>query len=256
MDLKMLGSAIGGLGLRACSRLASRSRSWETEVEEQARLVADCMRLRKRQADQKLKESRSKKRQRMCGVDVKCFKPQASSGAITLLEGIHPKEATRRDYLKRLTEFLEFAREWRLEVHTAQGLDAALADYVDLQYLRGEQGTGGTKLWAALRHARPELGRAAANRLPRFMRAVRTWSRVSPGQSREPLPSVVRSGIESALLSQGWWEEALFVALGFEGYFRFWRSSTSRRTMCWSRCHGWPPTSVSGPSSCAPRRRR
>lgn len=109
----------------------------------------------------------------------------------------------------------------QLDVRVLDGLDKALTDYVDVRYFACEQGDSGSKLWATLRHVRPELGRASKKQLPRFMKAIRTWSRAAPPQSRDPLPAVVRSGVEAVLIYQGFPEEALFIALAFECYLRF-----------------------------------
>lgn len=151
----------------------------------------------------------------------KDYKPLASRGHEMLLKRTHTKQATRRDYTRRLGAFLEFASRHGLEVNSRRALDCALADYMDLQCLKGQPGDGGRKLLAALRHARPKLGRAAGNQLPRFLKAAHKWGRAAPGQSKDPMPAVVRSGVEAALIHRGYRDEAAFVALAFECYLRF-----------------------------------
>lgn len=199
---------------------SSSVRSLE-EMKREMMFVEAAAAKRRRERERLQKDLRSKKRQRIMQTSVQEYWPRASRGQQSLLELSHPKAGTRHDYEKLRSSFWEFVVRHRLDAKSLDGLDRALADYLDRQYLAGEQGDAACNLWAALRHARPELGRASEKQLQRFMKAVRTWSRAAPAQSRDPSPAVVRSGVEAALIYKGYPDEAVFVALAFECYLRF-----------------------------------
>ena len=82
-------------------------------------------------------------------------------GRCGVLGGLHPSAAARRSYAKLLDEFWAFASEFKLDVSDERNVDRALCDYADLLYLRGEQAHAGPRLWAAMRHRFPGLGKAS-----------------------------------------------------------------------------------------------
>jgi hypothetical protein len=137
------------------------------------------------------------------------------------LEEKHPREPTRRDYSRRLDEFLEFSRVHGLSLETTQGLDEALCDFADTKYLEGEQCDCGTKLLAAVTHCWVQFGRHGSQRLPRFQRVLRSWKRVAPTATRDPIAWLICCGLIGALAWNGWQEEALFITLLFDTYMRF-----------------------------------
>lgn len=118
---------------QACSRPASRTRSWVADIEKQAQVVEEWIRLRKRVLDLKRKDMRTRKRPRLVAWTCGAFLPLASRGGLAHSENIHPKDSTHEDYSMRLTAFLELAHEWKLEVDSRRGLDMALEDYADLK---------------------------------------------------------------------------------------------------------------------------
>ena len=168
-----------------------------------------------------LKQRRAARRQRTAQVKGSTTPLRASQGKLTLLEEKHPKEPTRKDYSRRLTEFLEFSRVHELSLETTQSLDEALCDFADTKYLEGEQCDCGTKLLAAVTHHWHQFGRRGSQRLPRFQRVLRSWRRVAPTATRDPIAWLVCCGLIGALTWKGWQEEALFITLIFDTYLRF-----------------------------------
>lgn len=119
---------------------------------------------------------------------------------------MYPKAAAGRDYAKRLAAFWEFVRQRGLQVEDRQELDRALADFAEARSCGQRCGMRG-RSWGARKKTS-------------CCGSWRMWMRVAPGQSRDPLPAVVRSGVETALIHRGYVNEAIFVALAFECYLR------------------------------------
>ena len=212
--------------LRGCSRPGGLRQgsniydpiSLSLTAEEQALTNGETR--KKKELMKEAKQKRAVRRQNLLGVLPRDLEPKVSKGETGLINSLHPARSTQMNYLKLLAAFSEYAELHKLDVSSFEGLDRGLCDYADFLFLGGEQGDMGTKLWAAVRHKFPEVGKASANRLPLFLKAVRGWMRLAPGETRDPMPETLAAGIEAALIELGYKMEAFYVAVCFEGYLR------------------------------------
>lgn len=147
-------------------------------------------------------------------------KMRASLGEKSLLEAASIKMGQRQDYARRLEKFYSFVIRFQLAINTVDQLDVALCEFADHEYLNGEGAHCGEKLQAALEYERPEYSRHGSLNLPRFKRAMKGWRRLSPTQTRLPMPEFLKASISAVLIHRGWTEEALFNEVSFSKYAR------------------------------------
>ncbi|CAK0856813.1 unnamed protein product [Prorocentrum cordatum] len=105
------------------------------------------------------------------------------TGGRTTLEQESIALKTRQGYERRLARFDDFCRTHGLETVSDAELEKAIAEYMDLEFSRGEPSNSGAKLLAAIGHRDPRLHHAG--RLlklpsggPRGARAARGWRRL------------------------------------------------------------------------------
>ena len=196
--------------------------SWSGGVEEEDE--ANCIRRRmtagQLQHSRLLKQRSAARQKKTAQVKGSTTPLRASRGRLTLLEEKHPKEPTRKDYVLEAAERAlgVQSRARAVPGEHAQSLDEALCDFADTKYLKGEQCDCGTKLLAAVTHNWYQFGRHGSKRFPRFQRVLRSWRRVAPTATRDPIAWLVCCGLIGALTWKGWQEEALFVTLLFDTY--------------------------------------
>eukprot|EP00973_Karenia_brevis_P037687 5200074-Karenia_brevis.AAC.1 len=88
------------------------------------------------------------------------FIPHAAQmGGLSALEQRVLQPATMVDYNMRLNELEMWMAPLTLMSVTAQHLDLIVCDFFDQMYFMGKTYGDGTKLLAAIKHARPEFGR-------------------------------------------------------------------------------------------------
>ena len=164
-----------------------------------------------------VKKKREKAMQRRMKYEQKL---RATQGGRGILEDSSVKDAQRKDYAKRLSEFYSFVARFDLRISTESDLDEALVDYADYLYLNGCSQDAGNRLRAALEYERPEAVRKGALHLPRFRRALKGWRKMAPNQTRLPMVEYVKSAISGVMLDQGWPLMALFNEVSFSTYAR------------------------------------
>ena len=132
--------------------------------------------------------------------------------------------ATRKSYLARWADFLLW---WRLQKKgRAQKepqnphLDRAVCEWMDHEYLSGEQAERGSRMIAVVRHLRPAFSRGGTLKTPLALQALQGWRRRAPGRMRTPLPYEVVCLIALRLLEGGSERLALMVMVMFAAYLR------------------------------------
>ena len=176
--------------------------------------------VRVRERERQRKRGRAQMRATASGLPLDSIPLKAHRGQLSVLEEKCPGQSTRRDYARRLSAFSEFCAEHALSTESLDLLDAALVDYSDVLYLKGEQVDSGSKLMAAVVHSLPRLGKNGDSRLPRFLRVLRSWKRVAPTPTRDPISWLVTCGIVGALVRMEEQSMALFVLVLFDTYMR------------------------------------
>ena len=128
----------------------------------------------------------------------------------------------RNDYLKRITNFRDFALT-TLSV-PANMLDdnmiAAMLEYIDELFFTGFPVEDGKKLIAAVRHHYPACSRSGAINLHRVERAIRGWSRHSISRVRSPLPFTVMVAMVGCMLHDTMTIPAIALLVCFCAYLR------------------------------------
>ena len=118
----------------------------------------------------------------------------------------------QNQYQRYLQLFVDFCKEsgesWPPR---AEDLDPLLPDYMDLLYLQGRGPQEGEKTVAAVEYNFI----AAKGNMFRAKRALKGWRKVSPAQSRPPLPRVAMFGGLMNLLAAGLHDMALMTLVAF-----------------------------------------
>ena len=100
----------------------------------------------------------------------------------TLLETLSVRPRTKRRYLSYLEKlYLHVGlNKQSLYDKTAQECVALICDYFTHHYLKGEQCCYGEQTLAALLDSDARYGRCGERALPRCLRALRAWRRLTP----------------------------------------------------------------------------
>ena len=178
-----------------------------------------------------------------------------------LQEGILAGRATqpgvKEDYVKKLEEFQNFARSWKLadepdgKSGAAVKFDKALETFMDRRYLDGYQAEYGDKLRSAVQAKWPQFAAKGDRKLPNSDRCLKGWHKVAPSRGRDPMPEEVCCAIAAQMLVNGCpayhsrpsdisLEMALFLFLSFSTYARP------------SEIYGLKPTDVTRPTGSLP----
>eukprot|EP00959_Pyramimonas_sp_CCMP1952_P162059 3388299-Pyramimonas_sp.AAC.1 len=118
------------------------------------------------------------------------------------LESFQVAEATRKDYSKKATSFLQWARESDFNWKSVKGLDDALALYMDRLFFMGMAGDVASKTVAAVKFYYPEVGRYGDQSLPRSVRALAGWASSVPRKTRMPMLAIVGHLLPCSLIEQ------------------------------------------------------
>jgi hypothetical protein len=127
---------------------------------------------------------------------------------------------TRADYRTRISTFITFCRTSQLNWADAVSLDACVCEFFDQMFLGGHGGEEGSKYLAALAFFLPDISRTGPFSLPRASRAIRGWTKSSPGHQRLPLPRVLLCAVIGVLLASGGRTMALALWVSFRAYLR------------------------------------
>ncbi|CAK0810365.1 unnamed protein product, partial [Prorocentrum cordatum] len=141
--------------------------------------------------------------------------PQSS-----VLEEMAVSVRTQRQYVMELQGFVDFAYLRQLRTATSALLDAALVEYMNHMFFRGEQAFRGEKLLAAVMARSPEFSRVGISKMPRAWRCLKGWRRLTPGRSRKPAPLPVWCGIAVEFARRGMLAMGLAVMIGVSCYLR------------------------------------
>ena len=139
---------------------------------------------------------------------------------MTYLEQRSVTQKTLDQYKHLAQAFLTWCQNAAFDWSGAEGLDLGLALFFDHAFFQGKPGSVGEKTLASMKFFFPALSRHGATDLPRAHRAVKSWSKLSPGLQRLPLPAVCVAAICGKLIADGMPWQAFFVLTGFLAYLR------------------------------------
>ena len=139
---------------------------------------------------------------------------------LSLLERLAVRSSTARLYRGALTSFVEFCVGRRLDWTTHSGLDEALVQYMDSEFLLGGGGNQGNVLLAAVAHFLGSFHKRTSLLLPRAHRAAAAWARRAPARTRLPLPRRVVFALAGLLIHDGFPRLAICILVMFVSYLR------------------------------------
>lgn len=139
---------------------------------------------------------------------------EARDHGMTILEVSTVKPPTARKYQEALGKFTTWARGIRQRCSSGEEVDRLLPEYLETLYFQGEQNSAGDALLAAIKYLRPQWC-DGPNDLPRGRRAMRGFRRLTPGQSRAPMPWAALLAVLGSALWNGDDAFALAVFLQF-----------------------------------------
>jgi len=123
-------------------------------------------------------------------------------------------------YAAAVAKFELWCRSRRLALKTLADVDTALTRYMTFQYLAGERPVVGRNArfgWILLE---TKLNGDKAGALGESARALKGWSTLDPGDTRDPLPDFVCLWIASWFLDRGEIDAAAAVSLQLDTYAR------------------------------------
>ena len=109
-------------------------------------------------------------------------------GRRSLLESRSVGAAAARDYGRKWSAFQDFCSKAAIRTRLPEELDRALTDYFDHLFIEGFKAEMAEKTMASVRFHRPDVDKKAGADLPRALRALKGFSKVSPPTSRFGLP--------------------------------------------------------------------
>jgi len=139
---------------------------------------------------------------------------------LSLLERLAVRSSTARLYRGALKSFVEFCAGRRLDWTTHPGLDEALVQYMDSEFLLGGGGNQGNVLLAAVAHFLGSFHKRTSLLLPRAHRAAVAWARRAPARTRLPLPRRVVFALAGLLIHDGYPRLAICILVMFVSYLR------------------------------------
>jgi len=144
--------------------------------------------------------------------------PDPETG-LTFLEEHRVTEVTSKDYQRRFSLFMAWAMASGYATTTIAQLQIALLMYMEVLFFDGELIHEGLRLIAAVDFLRDDVLKGASN-LPRVLSASKGWRRLSPSQSRLPVPWPVVCLMASIMMARGWVCEARRTVMMFILYVR------------------------------------
>lgn len=138
----------------------------------------------------------------------------------TFLETRAVRAPTRERYMAVMRRFNSYAESQGLLVQGAAEIDAALEEWFEHCFFRGEMPATGEIAMAALMHLMPEFSRCGSAKVPRAWRALKGWRLFSPVKTRKPVPWPVWTALAWRLVEAGRLRAAVFVLLLVSTYLR------------------------------------
>ncbi|CAK0861934.1 unnamed protein product [Prorocentrum cordatum] len=99
-------------------------------------------------------------------------------------------------------------------------LDVKLVEYMNKLFLEGVKSWRGEKLIAAMMFFHPDYGKSGGLYMPRALRTLKGWKRLSPSRSRKPLVFAIWAGIAVELARLGAPLAGVMVLIMVECYLR------------------------------------
>ncbi|CAK0803518.1 unnamed protein product, partial [Prorocentrum cordatum] len=138
----------------------------------------------------------------------------------SLLELLAVRSSTTRLYRGALANFVVHCAGRRLDWTSHAGLDQALVEFMDSEFLVGGGGDQGNVLLAAVAHFLGSFHKRTPVLLPRAHRAAAAWARRAPARTRLPLPRRVVFALAGLLIHDGFPRLAICIFVMFTSYLR------------------------------------
>jgi len=131
---------------------------------------------------------------------------------------VQPRQAAT--YRTTYAEFVKWAANEGIPLHSDEDVDAAAVDYLDAIYLQGYEASSGDKLLGAIKFMRSGGPRPLSLPLTRMRRALRGFRKSAPGASRFGLPWEWTASIAGTLLATKRRDAALCLLAAHDTYSR------------------------------------
>ena len=141
-------------------------------------------------------------------------------GQATFLEASSVSRSTRETYEKAVREFCLWCRLRGEELKEDAKVDGEMVKFMNAMYQEGHRSWKGERVFAGLLCLAPQFGRFGEAHLPRTMRALKGWRRLTPSFSRKPLVWACWAALATELYRMGEPLLGVLVLISVEAYLR------------------------------------
>ena len=127
---------------------------------------------------------------------------------------------TRNKYRVATQNFLQWSGKMKVPLATESELDAGLAQWMNMMYDEGHRAWQGERVVAGLLFFLPEYGKAGNKSIPRSLRCLKGWRKLTPSFSRKPLTWPVWCAMAVEMTRLGHPLLSIMVLLSVERYLR------------------------------------
>ncbi|CAK0812006.1 unnamed protein product [Prorocentrum cordatum] len=139
---------------------------------------------------------------------------------ISYLEKRSVGAGTLETYRQRALAFCVWARCCLTALPELKELGGQLVEYMNEEFLKGVKAWRGEKLLAGLMFFHPDFGRLGGLHLPRSLRCLKGWKKLSPSRSRKPLVFAIWAALAVELCRLGAPLVGAMVLIMMECYLR------------------------------------
>ena len=142
------------------------------------------------------------------------------TGNASFLAANSVSKLTLVSYEKAVRDFCLWAKLRGEELKEDEKVDALLVAFMNSMYQEGHRSWKGERVFAGLLCLAPQFGRYGTARLPRAIRALKGWRRLTPSFSRRPLTWAVWCAMATELYRMGEPLLGVLVLVSVEAYLR------------------------------------
>ena len=141
-------------------------------------------------------------------------------GSNSYLELRSVSGTTRNKYRTATHNFLQFSDKMKVRLVTESELDAGLVQWINMMYAEGHRALQDEWVVAGLLFFLPEYGKTGNKSIPRSLRCLKGWRKLSPLFSRNPLTWSVWCAMAVEMTRLGHPLLSIMVLLSVECYLR------------------------------------
>jgi hypothetical protein len=141
---------------------------------------------------------------------------------MSFLEFCSVAGATSSEYQRQVKGLEDFAEQngLALQVDTPSTVEATMVSYFNHLFQQGVHVNVAEKTVAGWMYQNPSYSRHGSSTIPRVWKCLRGWRKLIPPRSREPQKLAVWASLMYWMVSQGYRNMAIFVAVCLACYFR------------------------------------